>query len=71
MTGLLPFRGGSDYLIFRMSTEARFKTEGVHGLSPEATSLITRCLQVEPEARPTIEELLQDPFFNDLSDTLP
>ena len=47
LTGLLPFRGGSDYLIFRVSTEARFKTEGVHNLTPEATSLITRCLSVD------------------------
>lgn len=24
IAGLLPFRGGSDYLVFRMSTEARY-----------------------------------------------
>ena len=43
LIGLLPFRGGSDYLIFRRSTESRFKTE-VENLPTEAATLITRCL---------------------------
>ena len=32
-------------------------------LEPQAVDLITRCLQVDPSARPTIEELLGDAYF--------
>lgn len=34
-------------------------------LEPQAVDLITRCLQVEPSARPTVEEVLGDPYFTD------
>lgn len=64
LTGLLPFRGGSDYLIFRRSTEARFRTD-LPNISNEAAALITRCLSVNPDARPSIEEILQDPYLID------
>lgn len=44
-TGLLPFRGGSDYLIFRRSTESRFKVNyPTQILTEKAGDLITKCL---------------------------
>lgn len=68
-TGLLPFRGGSDYLIFRRSTESRFKVDYPPELLTEkAKNLITKCLQVDPTKRPTIEEILADPYFDGVDD---
>ena len=68
-TGLLPFRGASDYLIFRRSTEARYKTD-FHPeiLTDKAKSLIIKCLQVEPNDRPTIADILSDPYFTGIED---
>ena len=42
ITGLCPFRGASDYLIFRRSTETKYNLEFVN--SVEAKDLIARCL---------------------------
>ena len=66
----MPFRGGSDYLIFRRSTEARFRTD-LPNISSEAVALITRCLSVDPTARPSIEEILDDAYFADCPTTCP
>ena len=66
-TGLLPFRGGSDYLIFRRSTEARYNTN-IPILSDQAKALIDRCIKVDPKERATIDELLQDPYFDDIQE---
>ena len=40
-------------------------------LSPEAATLVRRCLSVEPESRPTIEEVLADPYFIDAPEEMP
>lgn len=54
LTGLLPFRGASDYLIFRRSVEARYNKD-VQVIPALARDLINRCLQVDPDQRPTVE----------------
>jgi 3-phosphoinositide dependent protein kinase-1 len=43
ITGLVPFRGGSDYLIFRRSTEARY-SDSLACIPEEAKELIKQCL---------------------------
>ena len=62
LTGLPPFRGGSDYLIFRRSTELRFDRK-VPLLCQKSLNLIERCLKLDPKERPSIEEVLEDPYF--------
>ena len=66
----MPFRGGSDYLIFRRSTEARYNTD-VTNLSPAAALLISKCIQVDTELRPTIDEVLADPYFHSMPAEIP
>ena len=66
----MPFRGGSDFLIFRRSTESRFKTD-VQNLSPEAATLIRKCLAVNPDSRPTVDEILADPYFEGTPTEMP
>lgn len=65
LTGLPPFRGGSDYLIFRRSTELRFDRK-VPLLCQKSLNLIEKCLKIDPKERPTIEELLEDEYFRSL-----
>lgn len=57
-------------MIFRRSTESRFKTD-VQNLSPQAASLIKKCLAVNPDSRPTIEEVLEDPYFEGTPTEMP
>ena len=63
ISGLLPFRGGSDYLIFRRSTEARYN-DHLSCIPDEAFELIKSCLRLSPSDRPTIEKLLSHPYLN-------
>ena len=68
-TGLLPFRGGSDYLIFRRSTESRFKVDYPSQILTEgAKDLITKCLVVDSTMRPTILEILAHPYFEGIDE---
>jgi 3-phosphoinositide dependent protein kinase-1 len=53
LTGVVPFRGASDYLVFRRSTEARFNLD-VCKIPHEAKSLISGCLKVDPAQRLTV-----------------
>ena len=66
-TGLHPFRGGSDYLVFKRSTGCDFNIPLDHYpasvLPPAAATLITRLLALDPNKRPTLPELVADPFF--------
>ena len=57
-------------MIFRRSTESRFRKD-VQNLSHEAVELITKCLQVDVNARPSIEEILDDPYLADCPDSYP
>ena len=75
-SGLLPFRGGSDYLVFRRSTEVRYKIdeEPIKSVIPEeAKDIIKQLLVLDPENRPSIEEVLESEYFKDVraSDALP
>ena len=62
VTGLMPFRGGSDYLVFRRSTECKINLT-LPMLTEDVSSLITACLKVNPEERPSIEEVLAHPVM--------
>mmetsp|Transcript_13257 Transcript_13257/g.9352 ORF Transcript_13257/g.9352 Transcript_13257/m.9352 type:complete len:133 (-) Transcript_13257:559-957(-) len=55
-TGLTPFRGDSDYLIFRRSTESRYKlSEYSNSIIPqEAKDLISLMLKPDAKDRPSI-----------------
>ena len=61
ITGLCPFRGASDYLIFRRSTEAKVNLL----LLPceQSRDLVSRCLTLDAQARPNIAEVLAHPFL--------
>jgi serine/threonine protein kinase len=69
-TGFPPFLGKSEYLIFLKSTEAKyeFPEDIVH---PDANDLIRRMLVVEPEKRPTMDEVYKHPFLQNVSEYYP
>ena len=66
-TGLHPFRGGSDYLVFKRSTVCDFNLPLAHYpasvLPPAAATLITRLLELDPSKRPSMHEVMADPLF--------
>jgi serine/threonine protein kinase len=62
LTGLLPFRGASDYLIFRRSIEAKVNLDLPHLIPEQAVDLIKLCLKTDPLERPTVEQVLEHPF---------
>ena len=56
-------------MIFRRSTESRFNVDfPTEILTEKAKVLIAKCLQVDPAKRPTIEEILADPYFDGVDD---
>ncbi len=63
--GHLPFRGGSDYLIFTKSTEANYKLDEYSDylIPAEAKDLIKKMIIVDHELRLTIDQVLAHPFF--------
>ena len=63
---MLPFRGGSDYLIFLNSTEAKYKLdEYSDNLIPlEAKELLKKLIVVEKDKRLSIKELIEDKYFD-------
>ena len=65
--GLLPFRGGSDYLIFTKSTEANYKLNDYseYLIPKEAKEIIQKMIVVDHESRITIDKVLDDPFFTE------
>jgi 3-phosphoinositide dependent protein kinase-1 len=67
--GLLPFRGASDYLIFRRSTEGRYRHD-IPVIPFDAQNLISRCLQPDPSSRPSIEDILKDNYLTDQSELI-
>jgi serine/threonine protein kinase len=54
ISGYLPFRGDSDYLVFRRSTESRYKKD-LSMIPKDAQELIASCLQVDPDLRPSVD----------------
>jgi serine/threonine protein kinase len=66
--GVLPFRGGSDYLVFKRSVECDFNiplSAYADSLLPaDAKALILNMIQLDPTKRPTIDDILTDPFFS-------
>jgi serine/threonine protein kinase len=69
--GLPPFRGASDYLIFKLSIEADFLKldEFPKSMMPQdAKELIRRMVTKLPEERWTIDQVLESPFFDSVRD---
>lgn len=65
--GYPPFRGGSDYLIFQLSEEAKFmrlEELSEHIMPAEAKKLIRQMVAPEQAKRSTIEQVLQSDLFN-------
>jgi 3-phosphoinositide dependent protein kinase-1 len=68
--GFLPFRGGSDYLIFERSTQLNYNLPMAS--LPEkvlplvAKDLILSMLKIDYSERPTIAEVLSHPFFEEI-----
>ncbi len=66
--GVLPFWGGSEYLIFLRSVKAQYCTPDEEILPVDARELIERMIKVDPEERPSIEELIASSYFDEVKD---
>jgi MAP/microtubule affinity-regulating kinase len=66
VTGIFPFLGNDDHRIVRQIRhgDLSFPT----GMNCEAELLIRRLTKVNPNERPTIDEVLEDPYFAGLRD---
>jgi serine/threonine protein kinase len=70
-TGLCPFRGASDYLIFKLSLEVDFLKfeEYLECILPqEAKTLIKSIMRLEQSDRLSIDQVLQSPYFDGVRD---
>jgi serine/threonine protein kinase len=68
--GILPFRGKSEYLIFLKSTIAEYGLPHESIFPLEAQDLFKSIIKIPHEERPTIKDLLSNPFFNDVRDLI-
>ena len=61
----MPFRGGSDYLIFLRSTEAKYKLDEYSDelIPKDAKELIKKMIVVDHTERLTIDRVLSDDYF--------
>ena len=69
--GLTPFRGASDYLIFKLSDKAdmlKFEEYSEHILPQAAKQFILKMIQIKQEDRIEIDQVLQDPFFDSVKE---
>jgi serine/threonine protein kinase len=64
---MLPFRGGSDYLIFERSTELNYNIPmsslSEYILPADAKELIISMLKIDHAERPAINQVLEHSFF--------
>ena len=58
--GRMPFPGKGEYQIFLKSTKGEFPDPPTFLMPPDVLSLVRRMLSMDPEARPTVREVLQD-----------
>jgi serine/threonine protein kinase len=63
-TGQFPFNGANNRSVVSQICEGDLKYAG--GLDCEVEQLIRRLTKVNPNERPTIDSLLDDPFFDDV-----
>lgn len=67
--GITLFRGGSEYLIFLKSTEANYQyLESEQIIPQKARDLIDKMIKVNPEDRISLEDVLNDPLFDEVKD---
>ena len=71
LCGYPPFNGFNNDTIFAKILKGAFDfpKEEWDGISESAKNLVRRMLTFDPSARPSAEELLQDPWFNQTADT--
>ena len=65
--GLPPFRGASDFLIFKLSADADFikLEEYPDNILPQDVKTLIKCMiQINPEDRISIDEIVEEPFFD-------
>ena len=67
MTGILPFYSKEEKLTLEYCLTGDYLLDGhkiFEDLSSEVKNLITQLLQVEPTNRPSIQKILEHPWFN-------
>ena len=57
-----PFRNGSQYFIMKQIKTGNLSIRS--SIPDDLKNLLKKCLQVDPEERPTIDEIINDDFFN-------
>ena len=67
--GFPPFNGKNDDEIFEKIKKGTFKFPDSPKVSSEVKSLITKMLSVNPEHRPTADDLLKEPWFQKMKQT--
>jgi len=63
ISGRFPFKGSSDRELYRNIAKGEFQFSS--SSSSKAKALIKRLLQVDPNKRPTCDEVLNDPFMGE------
>jgi len=66
--GILPFRGASEYLIFLRSVKAIYRQPHTDIFPEEASDLLKLILKVDIEERPSIADLLNHQYFDEVRD---
>ena len=68
-SGINWFRGGSEYLVFLKSSEAKYQYVCSEQIIPQkAKDLIDRILKLDPKERISLDEILNDELFDDVRD---
>ena len=65
LSGKFPFKGGSDRELYKNIAKGEFAFSSSCTLSSKAKALIKQLLQMDPNKRPTCDEVLADPFMSD------
>ena len=66
--GYVPFEGKTEYLIFLKSTVVNYEFPVPEIIPEEAKSLIASMIQLVPDIRPSIEDLINNTFFDEVRD---
>lgn len=66
LTGDLPFKGASPPETIEVIKSGKYKINPAIAkkLSPECLDMISKCLEVEPKKRPSMEDLQAHPWLN-------
>ncbi|CAG9326766.1 unnamed protein product [Blepharisma stoltei] len=67
LTGTFPFKGSNDHELYRKIRQSSYSLPQY--LSRTSSSLIARILKSDPNSRPTAQEILSDPWLQDIEPT--